>query len=87
MINIPNDFLLVRVRDYYWQSTYIVGSPFIIATDGKRERENWSLLFGLVNEGGRNTNHLSIRSFIERKSDREREREKIEREGMIKVKA
>jgi hypothetical protein len=40
-----------------------------------------------VNEGGRNTNHLSIRSFIERKSDREREREKIEREGMIKVKA
>jgi hypothetical protein len=56
-----------------------------------RERENWSLLFGLVNEGGRNTNHLSIRSFIERKSERERgERErnrKSEREGMIKVKA
>jgi hypothetical protein len=42
-----------------------------------RGRENWSLLFGLVNEGGRNTNHLSIRSFIERKSEREREREKV----------
>jgi hypothetical protein len=48
----------------------------------ERDRENWSLLFGLVSEGGRNTNHLSIRSFIER----ERER-KSEREGMIKVKA
>lgn len=55
----------------------------------ERGRENCSLLFGLVNEGGRNTNHLSIRSFTqkEREKDRKRYREKNEREGMIKVKA
>jgi hypothetical protein len=43
----------------------------------ERGRERiWSLLFGLVNEGGRNTNHLSIRSFIEKKSKRKRKRER-----------
>ena len=60
-------------------------SPFIISdVERERERENWSLLFGLVNEGGRNTNHLSIRSFIERKSDKERE---SERNRKVKEKA
>lgn len=53
-----------------------------------REREHWLLLFGLVNKGGRNTNHLSSRSFIqrereeeEREKEKEREREKVKQKG------